>query len=187
MNDKSDLIKTYDRAVFKGQIHSITTDQELVKALSLIKESNIVGFDTETKPSFKKGEFYHVALLQLATDEHALLIRLHYFKDYSPIVQFFEDESITKVGLAIRDDIKALQKLFHFTPKGFIELTDIAKKKNIKNMGLKGMSEEVLDLTLSKRAKLSNWEARDLKNDQIQYAATDAWISRVLYQNLLSV
>jgi ribonuclease D len=186
MNEQSDDQKTFERAIFKGEILALTSDSEVNEALNLLKNCGPIGFDTETKPSFKKGEFYHVSLLQLASEDHALLIRLHFLKDFSRIIEFFEDESVIKVGLAIRDDIKALQKLFPFQPKNFIELTDLAKKKKLKNMGLKGMSEEVLNLTLSKRAKLSNWEARDLKPDQLQYAATDAWIGRKLYQDLES-
>jgi len=113
------------------------------------------------------------------------LFRLHHLKDFTLIKFMFEDESIIKAGVAIRDDIKGLQKIFDFAPKNFIELSDMARDKKLKNFGLKGMTEEVLNLTLSKRAKLSNWEASDLKLDQLHYAATDAWIGRELYLALI--
>ena len=110
------------------------------------------GFDTETRASFKVGEVYKVALLQLATEEDAYLIRLHGITQFELIKVLFEDPRILKVGAAIRDDLKALQKLFQFTPKNFIELQNIAKEANLKNMGLRGMTEEVLQASQERRA-----------------------------------
>lgn len=184
MNDKLD--KNFDqnnlvRAQFPGEIIMINHDDEIKDALDLIKGETLIGFDTETKPSFKKGEYYQVSLLQLASPDYALLFRLHNLKKFSMLTEFFEQESILKIGVAIRDDVKALQKLFPFTARGFVELSDMARDLNLKNFGLKGMTEEVLDLTLSKRAKLSNWESKELKQDQLIYAATDAWIGREIY------
>lgn len=159
----------------------INSDAEIAPALELLRSDPLIGFDTETKPSFRKGEVYQVSLLQLANPDYALLFRLHSLTDFSLLKTFFEDEATKKIGVAIRDDIKALQKTFPFEPKGFVELSEMAKSYNLKNFGLKGMTEEVLNLTLSKRAKLSNWESKDLKNDQKIYAATDAWIGREIY------
>ncbi|NOT78398.1 MAG: 3'-5' exonuclease domain-containing protein 2 [Bacteriovoracaceae bacterium] len=185
MNDKLDSAPNFKRARFEGEILTVSKDEEIATALSRLLGKPIIGFDTETKPSFKKGEFYHVSLLQLASDDCAILFRLHHLKDFTLIKSMFEDESIIKAGVAIRDDIKGLQKIFDFAPKSFIELSDMARDKKLKNFGLKGMTEEVLNLTLSKRAKLSNWEASDLKLDQLHYAATDAWIGRELYLALI--
>lgn len=186
MNDKSENTNIFARAQFPGKIIMINSDEEIAPALDTLRFEPFIGFDTETKPSFAKGEVYQVSLLQLATAEHALLFRLHSLKDTSLIKAFFEDENYKKMGVAIRDDIKALQKMFSFEPKGFVELSDLAKSHQLKNFGLKGMTEEVLGLTLSKRAKLSNWESKDLKNDQRNYAATDAWIGREIYIALLN-
>lgn len=184
MNDKLDPAPNFERAQFKGQIITVTKDEQIAPAMELLKDQLLIGFDTETKPAFKKGEFYNVSLLQLASDDVAVLFRLHFLKDFSLIKIIFEDKHVVKAGVAIRDDIKALQKLFPFTPHGFVELSEIAKERNMKNFGLKGMTEEILNFTLSKKAKLSNWEAHDLKPDQLQYAATDAWIGRKLYEKL---
>lgn len=181
MNDKFDDNNIYVRAQFPGEIIMINSDKEIASALDLLRSDPLIGFDTETKPAFKKGEVYQVSLLQLATPDHALLFRLHGLSDFSLLKVFFEDGNFKKIGVAIRDDIKALQKTFPFEPKGFVELSEMAKSYNLKNFGLKGMTEEVLNLTLSKRAKLSNWESKDLKNDQKLYAATDAWIGREIY------
>lgn len=175
MNDKIDN-PNFPRLKFEGPITLITNDQELMAVKDELLQCQTLGFDTETKPSFKKGDNFKVALLQLATDEKAYLIRLHYIQQFEPIKLILENQKIQKIGLAIRDDIKTLQKLFPFTPNNFIELQDVAKKKALKNMGLKGMAEEVLSGTISKKAKLTNWETKTLSEEQMIYAATDAWI-----------
>jgi ribonuclease D len=181
MNDKFNETNIYVRAQFPGKIIMINSDVEIAPALDFLRSEPLIGFDTETKPSFRKGEVYQVSLLQLATPNYALLFRLHSLTDFSLIKDFFQNENYKKIGVAIRDDIKGLQKTFAFEPKGFVELSEMAKSANLKNFGLKGMTEEVLNLTLSKKAKLSNWEAKDLKTDQRLYAATDAWIGREIY------
>lgn len=181
MNDKFDETNIYVKAQFPGEIIMINKNDEIAGALELLRLDSLIGFDTETKPSFRKGEVYLVSLLQLATPDYALLFRLHSLTDFSLLKEFFEDESIKKIGVAIRDDIRTLQKTFSFEPQGFVELSEMAKAHNLNNFGLKGMTEEVLNLTLSKRAKLSNWESSVLKNDQKLYAATDAWIGREIY------
>lgn len=185
MNQKAEPIVILPKAQFPGKITTVTSDSEIGPALELLAGLDHVGFDTETKPAFKKGESYTVSLLQLASDEHAILFRLHHLRDFSLIKAYLEDESIKKIGVAIRDDIKSLQKVFSFEPKNFIELADMARAQNLKNFGLKGMTEEVLKHTLSKKAKLSNWEAHYLKPDQLRYAATDAWVGLALYHAII--
>lgn len=172
---------TYPKASFTGKIHLITDDNEISPAIKILEQSKIIGFDTETRPSFKKGEYYKVSLLQLSTADEAFLFRLLHFKEHHHFQALFENENIIKTGVAIRDDIKGLQKHYHFTPNGFVELADLAKEKQLKNFGLKGMTEEVLGLTLSKKAKLTNWESKDFTPEQKIYAATDAWIGREIY------
>lgn len=172
------------RIAFGGKIHLIKSDAELQAVKSDLLESTAFGFDTETRPSFKKGEIHKVALLQLATETDAYVIRLHYLHDFSLIKAIFENEEVLKVGVAIRDDLKTLQKTFTFTPRYFTELQSVAKEKGMKNFGLKGMTEEVLQKALSKGPKLTNWEMRELSTAQIMYAATDAWIGLLLYKNL---
>jgi ribonuclease D len=169
---------------FPGQIHLINTDQKLHEALRVLRDAKELGFDTETRPSFKKGEVYKVALLQLATESDAYLLRLQQLNEFEGVRQLFENPAIVKVGVAIRDDLKLLQKLFSFTPHGFVELQDVAKERGLKNFGLKGMTEEVLQAGLSKAAKMTNWEAQTLTEQQLKYAATDAWVGLRLFQAL---
>lgn len=127
-----------------------------------------------------------MALLQLATENDAYLIRLHKITQFQALISVFENNQILKTGVAIRDDIKGLQKLFKFSPQNFVELQDLAKKKGLKNFGLKGMTEEVLFGTISKGPKTTNWEALSLTERQLLYAATDAWIGLKIYQNLIT-
>lgn len=144
-----------------------------------------IGFDTETRPSFRKGDVFNVALLQLSTETDAFLIRLHFVTQFQVITKILENKSIVKAGVAIRQDLKILQKTFGFVPQSFVELQDLAKVKGLKNFGLKGMTEEVLQASLSKRSKLTNWEAHELSIEQQMYAATDAWVGLAIYRKLM--
>ena len=179
--------KSLQRITFPGKIHLITSDQQLNSVASLLNSSTEFGFDTETKPSFKKGDVFKVALLQLANETDAFVIRLHYISDFYNIKNVFENEKIVKVGVAIRDDLKQLQNVFKFEPKNCVELQTLAKIKGLKNFGIKGMTEEILEATVSKGPKMTNWEISQLTDQQIMYAATDAWIGYKLYKKLISI
>lgn len=177
---------TFKFLSFPGKIHLISTDHELQAIAVKLESHKELGFDTETRPSFKKGESYPVALLQLAVDTDAYIIRLKHITHIEVIKNIFENPAVVKVGAAIRDDLRLLQKRFEFKPHGFVELQTVAKTKNLKNIGLKGMTEEVLQATITKGPKTTNWEAHELTERQILYAATDAWIGLKLYQKLTS-
>jgi ribonuclease D len=168
---------------FPGKIHLIRNDRELL-AMD-IGTPKVLGFDTETRPSFRKGEIYKVALLQLSTETEAFLIRLHYVSQFQIIKNIFENKEVVKVGVAIRDDLKLLKNLFAFEPQNFIELQNLAKEMKLNNFGLKGMTEEVLQTSISKGPKTTNWEVRELTDKQKTYAATDAWIGLMIYQKLM--
>lgn len=174
----------YEFLNFSGTIHLITNDQQLESIVHHLLAAKELGFDTETRPSFKKGEVYNVAMLQLSTETDAFIFRFGQITQFHILKSIFENQDIVKVGVAIRDDLKQLQKRFQFVPKNFIELQTIAKTKGLKNMGLKGMTEEVLNATISKGPKTTNWELPVLTERQIKYAATDAWIGLTLYQKL---
>lgn len=174
------------RIQFQGRIHLITTDQQLAVIAKDLMAATELGFDTETRPSFRKGEVYQTSLLQLATDQEAYLIRLRGLTEFRGLIEVFESKEILKVGVAIRDDLKKLQHLFRFSQQNFVELQDVAKMKGLKNFGLKGMTEEVLTAGLSKRAKITNWDAHRLTDDQLMYAATDAWVGLQLFRALKS-
>lgn len=185
MTDAAAPPKQYPLLAFPGKIHLILNDSDLAGVMPQLELAAELGFDTETRPSFKKGVVHKVALLQLSTLTDAYLIRLHFIKDFRGIKKIFENEATIKTGVAIRDDLKSLQKLFSFTPKSFVELQDVAKEKSLKNFGLKGMTEEVLQATISKGPKTTNWEHPNLTDRQLLYAATDAWIGLRLYKAIL--
>jgi len=172
---------------FPGKIHLITADAQLAEISSRLEGVSELGFDTETRPSFRKGEVHKVALLQLATPEDAYLIRLHRIQNFGLFRDIFENPRITKIGLAIRDDLKSLRGVFEFKHQNFVELQELAKQKGLQNFGLKGMTEEVLNAALSKKAKITNWEASELTDAQLLYAATDAWIGLELYRRLIGL
>lgn len=169
---------------FTGTIHLIDSDAKADALLDGLRDATELGFDTETRPSFRKGEVYNTALLQLATDRDAFVIQLQKLDRFEVFMRLFEDSSKVKVGVAIRDDLKGLQKGFPFKPQGFVELQDLAKSKGLKNFGLQGMTEEVLGARLSKKAKITNWEARVLTPEQLMYAATDAWVGLQLFRKI---
>jgi len=169
---------------FPGKIHLICTDKELSSVTDKMMKAKILGFDTETRPSFVKGQVYKVSLLQLSTDEDAFVIRLRNISKYDNLISIFENPEVVKVGVAIRDDIKILQKIFKFKQKNFVELQSLAKEKGMTKFGLKGMSEELLGGTVSKGPKMTNWDAKVLTDKQIMYAATDAWIGLKLFEKL---
>ncbi|MBY0316735.1 MAG: 3'-5' exonuclease domain-containing protein 2 [Bdellovibrionales bacterium] len=167
---------------FQGKIHLIASDQMLADVnLSTIEA---FGFDTETKPAYRKGENFKTALLQLATDTDAYLFRMHYLKKFDALRDVFENPNVIKVGAAISHDLKQLQRIFPFSPKGFIDIQSIGKQKGLKHLGLKKMTEEVLGATLYKGPKMTNWERQFLTDEQMLYAATDAWVGLELYRHL---
>jgi ribonuclease D len=169
---------------FPGEICLIVNDRDLAEVD--FAAITAFGFDTETKPAFRKGDDFKTALLQLATDSVAYLIRLHYIRDFEPIRQVFENPEVLKVGAAISYDLKQLQRIFPFQAHGFVDVQRIAKEKGLKNLGLKKMTEEVFNATLYKGPKMTNWERQILTPEQLLYAATDAWIGLKLYRELKS-
>ncbi len=173
--------------VFEGEITVIDMPKAIDLAVQELLNAPVLGFDTETKPSFKKGEKYSIALLQLSTDKKAYLFRLNKIGLPAPIVEILASPDIKKVGLAIRDDLRGLKELAQFEPKNFIEIQDIAKNKGLKSQGLQTITEEIFQKRLSKKAKLTNWEAMKLTDVQILYAATDAWIGLQIYNHLETI
>jgi ribonuclease D len=173
------------RISFSGKIKVISSEEDLNTWLPTLTTSGVVGFDTETKPSFKKGHANSVALLQLASNEIALIIRVQHTGIPNQLIKFLQNEKILKIGAAIHDDIKALQKIKSFTPKGFIDLQNVAKEKNIENKSVRKLAAIVLNVRVSKSQQLSNWESETFTEAQLQYAATDAWVCKAIYQKMI--
>ena len=172
---------------FNGEIIVIDYASDIRKILPFLKKQKVLGFDTETRPTFKKGEMNEVALLQLSTSKTAFLFRLNKTKLPEELVDILSDPEITKVGVAIKDDILALKRLSKFTPEGFVEIQDKVKDFEIENFGLKKLSGLLLGFRISKAQQTSNWEADILTEAQIKYAATDAWVSLEIYNRLCEI
>jgi len=181
----SEEIHTLPYGAFEGKISVISRPEEIEKAVQAISKEKILGFDTETRPTFKKGQYHKVALLQISSEDHAWLFRLHHCGISDELKEILEDESILKCGVAIRDDLKALQKIKPFEPGGFIELAALAKQKGLQVEGLRKLAAILLGIRISKSAQTSNWESRILTDKQLQYASTDAWVCLGIYRRLL--
>lgn len=169
---------------FDGKVSLITDPSKLSGVVREIEKHDVVGFDTETRPSFKRGQSYKVALLQLAIPNKVFLIRMHQTGLPDEIVSIFENTEIIKAGVAIHDDIKALQKINKFQPVSFIELSTMAKASGLQVESVKKLAGLLLGFRISKSAQTSNWEAPTLTEKQLEYAATDAWVCLEIYQHL---
>lgn len=166
---------------FDGKVTLVDNLDNFFQAVKAMGSPSLIGFDTETRPSFRKGRRYKVSLLQLADKEHAWLFRLNMLGLPPELAELLSDETIVKVGVAIHDDIKALQSLRPFEPGGFIDLQNIVTEYGIKDLGLKKLSAIILGHSISKAQQVSNWEAPALSIQQQLYAATDAWVCRRIY------
>ncbi len=169
---------------FSGKVSLITEPAKLTAMVREIEKHDVVGFDTETRPSFKRGQTYKVALLQLAIPNKVFLIRIHQTGLPEEITSIFENPDIIKAGVAIHDDIKALQKINRFQPVSFIELSTMAKASGLQVESVKKLAGLLLGFRISKSAQTSNWEAPSLTEKQLEYAATDAWVCLEIYQHL---
>jgi len=169
---------------FNGQIVLVDTPASLKKSIKMIKNSKLLGFDTETKPSFKKGHSNKVSLLQLADENTCFIFRLNKIGLSDEIIHLLSDESLIKVGLSLRDDYRELFKLRQFQPEGFVELQKYVEDFDIQDKSLKKLAALILGIRISKSQQTSNWEALHLSGPQLIYAATDAWICYKIYLQL---
>ncbi len=172
---------------YDGKIELITDRKELNSVFKEIQKHNVVGFDTETRPSFKKGQFYDVSLIQLALENKVFVIRLNHTGVTEEMIPLFENEKIIKPGIGIRDDVRLLQKLKRFQAEGFFELTHLSKEVGFEVESVKKLTALLLGFRISKTAQTSNWEAETLTEKQLQYAATDAWVCLQIYQKLQAI
>lgn len=170
---------------FTGVITVVEQSSDVPGIVEKLSKERYLGFDTETKPSFKKGEGNTISLLQISTTEEAFLFRINKTGLPKVLTNLLENRSILKIGVGIRDDLKGLNKVTKFKPAGFIELQDMVKAFGIDTFSLKGLAALVLNVRISKRQRLSNWEMELLTQAQIDYAATDAWAALMIFNELM--
>ncbi|MCK5468277.1 MAG: 3'-5' exonuclease domain-containing protein 2 [Cyclobacteriaceae bacterium] len=169
---------------YEGKTVIAADEKQIDKAIFEIEKHDLVGLDTETKPTFKKGQFNHVALIQIAVPEKVYLLRIHRVGITNTLANFFSNDQIIKVGIALDDDLIALNKRRRFNPGGFLDLNKIAPTLGIENIGARNLSALLLNFRISKNQQVSNWENPILTRHQIKYAATDAWICLEMYNKL---
>lgn len=172
---------------YEGPVRLVSKDQDIPGAIEELRQEEILGFDTESRPSFKKGVAYPASLIQLGGARQVWLFQISRLNKVGPLWDLLATRRIIKAGVAIQDDIKKLQDLRPFKPAGFVEIADLSQKAGILNTGLRSLAGLLLHIRISKRAQVSNWARDDLSEAQIQYAATDAWVSRELYLHMLDL
>ncbi len=183
-NITKDAINLLPLDKYEGEIILVDHIDQVASAFDQISQYEHVGFDTETKPVFVKGQTNEVALLQIAIPNKVFLVRISLTGITPEIISFFENRSIKKLGVGLRDDIIFLQRITKFNAAGFEELNEIVNEINIEANGLRKLTAIILGFRISKNAQVSNWEARQLNNKQQRYAATDAWVCLKMYNKL---
>ncbi len=173
------------KCAFPGTVEIVDTEEKAVVACAYLMAQSALGFDTETRPSFKTGVSNRTALLQLASADRCFLFRLSQMKFVREVARVLESGNVVKVGAAVRDDIKGLQKLRWFRPQGFVDLQSVAGEWGIEEKSVRKLAAIVLGSSVSKAQRLSNWEAATLTKAQIGYAATDAWVCLEIYNRLM--
>ncbi len=169
---------------YEGKITCVETRGALRRVLPEIVAAGVLGFDTETRPSFRKGHTNPLALVQLATADKAWLIRLNRTGYTRELWQLFTDEQVLKVGIGLQDDLRKLQEIHPLVPGGFVELQELVREYGIEDASLVKITAQVLGFRVSKAQQLSNWEADRLTGKQQIYAATDAWVCYEIYRKL---
>jgi len=186
-NITAEEIQEFDLSWFKGEIVVIDNSEIYYKMIKKLKGEKILGFDTETKSSFRKGHKNRVSLIQLASDKLACLFRINRIGLPAELLSLLANPGVIKVGVAIHDDIRFLKKVRRFNPEGFVDLQGFVKDYGIKSSGLKKLAAIVLGFRISKRQQVTDWEADELTEAQQIYAATDAWVCREIYRKLTSI
>jgi ribonuclease D len=197
MNINNDpIIAGYDRKMsnpeindfplykFNGPITLVKSSQDIQLLVQELQNEKVLGFDIEIRPSFKKGESYPPSLLQLAGRKNIYLIQLHKVGIPDDLNYILEDPKIVKAGVSIKFDIIKLREIRQFEKKGFIDIAELAKKKGLKNFGLRGLAAVLLKIRIPKGAQTTNWSKDNLTEQQLRYAATDAWAGREIYLKL---
>ena len=181
---EKEIVKALPIAQTDCQIELIDSPDEVDKAVKYLLRSKVVGFDTESKPSFTKGKSNKIALMQISTQKRCFLFRLQMIGKNQRLKEFLENENIKKIGVAIHGDLRNLRVWSKFEPKNFVDLQNIVGDYGIEELGLQKIYAIVFGKKISKSQQLSNWEAKILNRAQQIYAATDAWACRQIYLKL---
>jgi ribonuclease D len=166
---------------YEGPVQVIADDEQLRAAMPLLHAEQVLGFDIEVRPTFKSGDHFTPALVQLAGRHRVFLVQLKRVSARHELAALFADARVIKTGVAVNGDIENLHEVMSFEPAGFIDLGKLAARKGIKAGGVRTLAAQLLGLRISKGAQCSNWERFELAPAQVVYAATDAWICREIF------
>jgi ribonuclease D len=169
---------------FEGEVKVVEERDSFHEAMQEIMNCSVLGFDTETKPAYKKGVHHRIALIQVSNSEKAWLFRVNKIGIPRQLKDFLENDEPMKVGAGLSDDMQRLRKLVPFTPGGFLDLQKYVEAFRIESKSLKKLVAIVLGYKISKSQQLSNWESDSLTDQQLRYAATDAWVCLEIYNAL---
>ena len=176
-----DEVNALPVARWEGEVVMVETARDYERAWENLAGEDSVGWDTETRPSFRVGESYPPSLVQAATARAVYLFPLARM-DFSKVVGgLFAEPTIVKAGISVADDLKKLKQVFHFEETSVLDLGHVAKRHGMKQTGLRNLAGVFLGYRITKGAKTTNWAASRLTAQQISYAATDAWACRELY------
>ena len=170
---------------FRGEIRIVEHERDIAAACKTLAEQPVIGFDTETRPSFRPGVTFRLSRLHLSTPKVCFLFRLNKIPLAKPILQLLENREVLKIGADVAGDLRSLRQIRHFRDGGFVDLQGIAPEWGIGEKSLRKLSAIVLGRRVSKAQRLSNWEAATLTDKQQLYAATDAWVCTRIYEQLL--
>ena len=171
---------------FKGEIVLVDNLKTFYEVFPRLLISDLLGFDTETRPTFKKGKKNSVSLIQLSTGDLACLFRINKMGIPDELADLLSDPLVIKAGVAVHDDIRFLKGVRKFNPEGFIDLQNFVKDFGIQSSGLKKLAAIVLGFRISKRQQVTDWEAEELTEAQQVYAATDAWVCHQIFKKLIN-
>jgi ribonuclease D len=166
---------------YEGAVHVIAAPAELAPAMDDILQETLVGFDTETRPAFRPGESYPPSLAQVATARAVYLFQVQRADIAAAVARMLSEEHIVKAGVGMADDLRSLKKVIAFHEKSIADLGTLAQRHGLKQSGVRNLSGMFLGFRIPKGTKTSNWARHKLTEQQIVYAATDAWACRELY------
>jgi ribonuclease D len=166
---------------YEGRVSLVRSDHEFQEAMKRLSCATTLGFDTETRPSFRKGQNNNPCLVQLALADEVFLFHFKWRPPDAELLALFEKQDVIKTGVAVHDDMRFLKAVASFTPRSVVDLGEIAKFNNVEEHGLRGLTALFLGLRISKQEHCSDWGRSELSPKQVSYAATDAWVSRALY------
>ena len=166
---------------YEGAVHVVAAPHDLAPAMADILQETVVGFDTETRPSFRVGESYPPSLAQVATARAVYLFQVQRQDIAAAVAEMLAEAHIAKAGVGLSDDLKALKKVIQFAEKSIVDLGGVATRHGLKQTGVRNLTGLFLGFRIPKGTKTSNWARHRLTSQQITYAATDAWACRELY------